>query len=88
MQKKLKCITKQSKIVLNGESKCCSKGHISVISSEPLCTDGNARFTTVFLKPLSDNVINIVGFYVFYWSRNAQVTFVEKSHLKIFRVQN
>ena len=29
-------------------------GTISVISSDPLCEDGNARFTPVPLKPLSD----------------------------------
>jgi len=30
------------------------KGTVSVISSEPSCKDSNAQFTTVPLKPLSD----------------------------------
>ena len=32
------------------------KGTVSVISSDPPCKDGNARFTTVSLKALSDQV--------------------------------
>ena len=30
------------------------KGTVRVISSDPPCKDGNVRFTTVPLKPLSD----------------------------------
>ena len=30
------------------------QGTVSVISSDPPCKDVNARFTTVSLKPLSD----------------------------------
>ena len=30
------------------------KGTVSVISSDPPCKDGNARFTTIPLKALSD----------------------------------
>ena len=32
------------------------KGDVSVISSDPPCKDGNAWFTTVLLKALSDQV--------------------------------
>ena len=32
------------------------KETVSVISSDPSCKDGNARFTTIPLKPLSDQV--------------------------------
>ena len=32
------------------------KGTVSVISSDPPCKDGNARFTTVPLKALSDQI--------------------------------
>ena len=34
------------------------KGSISVISKDPPCKAGNARFTTVDLKALSDQVLN------------------------------
>ena len=30
------------------------KGSVSIISSEPPCKDGNSRYTTVPLKPLSE----------------------------------
>ena len=33
---------------------CILKGTVSVILSDLLCKDGNARFTKVPLKPLSD----------------------------------
>ena len=36
------------------EGKRSLKGTVSVISSEPPYKDANARFTTVPLKPLSD----------------------------------
>ena len=32
------------------------KGTVSVTSNDPLCKEDNARFTTVPLKPLSDQV--------------------------------
>ena len=32
------------------------KGTVSLISSDPSCKDGNARFTTVTLKALSDQL--------------------------------
>ena len=36
------------------------KGTVSVFSSAPLCQDGNAQFTTVPLKTLSDELdINV-----------------------------
>ena len=39
------------------------KGTASVISSDPQCTDGNARFKKVPFKPLSiNNVEDIVVF--------------------------
>ena len=74
------------------------KGTVSVISSDPSCKDGNVRFTTVTLKPLSDQVEDIVLFlklevlnsdysYKFSCSINALVnfvyTYVEKPQLKI-----
>ena len=31
-----------------------AKGNISIIVSVPLCKDGKVRFTTVLLKPLTD----------------------------------
>ena len=36
-------------------------GSVSVISSEPPCKDGNARFTTIPLKSLSDQKCGIVS---------------------------
>ena len=72
------------------------KGTVSVISSEPPCKDGNARFTMVPLTRvyLISNVEEMVGFlclkllnsnnsYVLSSTRNRQVSFVEKPQLKI-----
>ena len=46
------------KVEINEHSKCFKffifKGTVSVISSDPPWKDGNARFTTVPLKPKSD----------------------------------
>ena len=33
---------------------CTLKGTVSVILDDPPCKDGNARFTTIPLKPLCD----------------------------------
>ena len=38
------------------EKKSKFKGTVSLISSDPPCKDGNARFTTVTLKALSDQI--------------------------------
>ena len=35
---------------------CCLEGTASVISSDPPCKDGNARFTRVLFKALSDQL--------------------------------
>ena len=57
---------------------------VSVISIDPSFKDGNARFTTVSLKPLSDQqcgrycpfkVFNSDNSHLFSWSRNAHATF-------------
>ena len=37
---------------MHARYKNCPKGTVSVISSDPPCEDGNARFTTAPLKPL------------------------------------
>ena len=37
------------------------KGLYSVISSDPPCKDGNARFTTVPLKPVEDSFVFLTG---------------------------
>ena len=55
------------KVEINEHSKCFKffifKGTVSVISSDPPWKDGNARFTTVPLKPKSDqNVEDTVVF--------------------------
>jgi len=45
--------------ILNVNFFRCNKpflGSVSLISNNPLCKDGNARFTTVLLKDLSDQV--------------------------------
>ena len=60
------------------------KGTENVISSDPLCKDGNVRFTTLPLQPLSDNVesgintFNSDSFSLVSEARNAQVTFAVK----------
>ena len=64
--------------------------------SDPSCKDGNARFTTVPFN--SSKLLKIVflglevfvsdNSYVFYCSRNAQVTFIEIPQLKIIFFQN
>ena len=75
------------------------KLNVSVISSELSCKDGNARFRTVPLKPLSDQKCErycrfsrFKGFhcddYHAFFCSNAQVTFVEKPQLKIIILQN
>ena len=72
---------------LNGEY-LPMKGTASVISSNPQCKNGNARLTTVPLKPLFNNYNNgkdVVVFWVkkgsfliFSLCGNAQVTLMEK----------
>ena len=51
------------KLRLYVQSNSPFKGTVSLIPSDPLCKDGNARFTTVPLKALSDQVPSISLLY-------------------------
>ena len=76
------------------------KGTVSVISRDPSRTNDNARFTTVPLKPLSDRkcgrysrfsrfkVLSFDYFFIFYCSRNARFTCLEKPQFKIINFQS
>ena len=52
------CVNNKN-IGIEGQHSLFSKGTVSVISSDPSCKDGSARFTTVLLKPY--NLIQGVG---------------------------
>ena len=73
------------------------KRTVSVNSSNPPSKDGNARFTTVPLKPLSDqhcqgysrfSRLNSDNFYMFFCRSNAQVTFLAKPQSEMNSFQN
>ena len=71
---------------------CKIKGTVNVISSDPLCQDGNTRFTTV---PMEDIVVFLGlkvlisdSFCKFSCSGNTQVTFVVKPQLKMIIFQS
>ena len=63
------------------------KETVSVILSDPLCRDFYARFTTVPLKPLSDQQCGmyccLLGLKVFNSVPSCSRNFVEKSQSKI-----
>ena len=71
------------------------KGTLIVVLSDPPCKDGNARFTTVPLKPLSDqrcgSIVVFLDLKVFksdnsdmsFYSRYEQATCIMKPQLKI-----
>ena len=53
----MKEIAKKTLILLLFNNHYMFKGIVSVISSDPPCKDDNARFTTVPLKAVSDQIL-------------------------------
>ena len=64
------------------------KGTVSVISSNPLCKDGNVRCTTVPLKDLSYQALNWKAMFIILWNLLSLIVISLLAKLRISIAEN